>query len=94
MIALADNSANWKQPLAEAVTGALARNAATAFDVATPLPISASQSVQNSFATNGAADAAMVARQMQVLGVPADHIFIRYESDPGVPAREVRIYTR
>ncbi len=88
----ANPNTDWQTPLGEAVLAAEARKPDVRFNVVTPIPTSATQAVQNTYAKNGQADAQAVAWQLQADGIAPDHISIRFQGDPGAPPREVRLY--
>jgi hypothetical protein len=85
---------DWRPSVQQAVIAAESRKPAVEFDVVTPIPTSASQKLQDQYSATGRADALMVANELQSDGVPPDRIGIRFQGDPGVPPREVLIYTR
>lgn len=85
---------DWRPSVAQAVTAAQSRKPGAAFDVVTPIPISAAQKMQDQYVAAGQSDAQIVANELQSDGVPPDHINIRFQGDPGAPPREVFIYAR
>ena len=88
--AIAD--ADWRPAVHEAVRAAQAHKPDVAFEVATPVPVSASRDQQDTFTKQGQADATVVAREIAASGVPPERITIGLRGDPGSPRREVRIY--
>jgi len=86
--------ADWRTALADAVLAAGARKPDVSFEVVTPIPTSAKQPVQDDYARNGQADAQVVATALQSDGVLPERISLRFQGDPGAPAREVRLYVR
>jgi hypothetical protein len=60
--------------------------------VVTQIPISASRDAQDAFLKRGSADAALVAQEIHLDGIPQERITIEARGDAGSPAREVRIY--
>lgn len=85
---------NWRASVAEAVLAAEARKPDVRFEVVTPIPTSASRKIQDLYSANGQTDGQAVAAALQSDGVPPDRIDIRFQGDPGAPAREVRLYAR
>jgi hypothetical protein len=85
---------DWRPAVQQAVIAAESRKPGVAFDVVTPIPTSATQSVQDLYLKNGQQDGQMVARELQSDGIPPDRIGLRFQGDPGAPPREVRIYAR
>jgi uncharacterized SAM-binding protein YcdF (DUF218 family) len=85
---------DWRTPLAEAVLAAQSRKPEVVFDVVTPIPVSAPTPAQDQAATQGDADARMVADALQYDGIPAERVHLGYRGDPGQPPREVRVYAR
>ena len=83
----------WRAQLDTAVRQALAYNPDTHFDVMTPIPSSASRTIQDGYERSGTLDAQAVAAALQQDGVDAAHITIGFQGDAGKPAREVRLYT-
>jgi hypothetical protein len=80
--------------LAEAAEAALARKPDAVFDVITPVPTSAPRDQQDAFVRRGADDARSVADALATAGVPPGQLRLGLRSDPGNPAREVRVYVR
>ncbi len=83
---------DWAVRVLGAVHAAQARRADVAFDLVTPVPLSASLDSQQRAVTSGAQDAQTVAAVLQGDGIDAAQIHLGSRGDPGRPAREVRIY--
>lgn len=85
---------DWRSSVQQAVTAAESRKPDAKFDVVTPIPTGASQTVQDRYIATGQADAKLVADELQNDGVPPARIGVRFQGDPGTPPREVFIYAR
>ncbi len=86
--------ADYTPVLTQAAEDALARKPTAVFDVVTPLPTGAPQAEQDEFVRRGANDARAVADALATAGVPPKQLRLSMRSDPGTPAREVRVYVR
>lgn len=92
-ITFLDPNEDWVPSLRDAVHSAQAHQPDVHFRIVTPVPTSASREVQDRFIKQGAADATMIAREMEAAGVSPDHITVGLRGDPGSPPREASIYT-
>jgi hypothetical protein len=91
-IRLANPSADWRAGLDAAVRAAQARKPDVRFRVMTPIPTSATRTIQAQYLKVGEADAQMIARALVEDGVPPGRIMLGFVGDPGTPTREVRLY--
>ena len=91
-LSLGAPGADWRAAVDQAMQAATAHNPDAIFDVLAPIPVTAKREVQDRYATQGQADAEMVADALQHDGVNPTHINLGYEGDAGTPPREVRVY--
>jgi hypothetical protein len=84
----------WRLALADAVQAAQARKPDVEFDIMAAVPSNASVEAQQAALLLGTADARLVATTLGEAGVPPDRLRLGVQGDPGVPAREVRVYVR
>jgi hypothetical protein len=80
--------------LAKAVDAATTVKPDVAFDVLTPMPISAPPDVQARFTSQGVRDAQDVADALVADGVSPDRVHMGFRGDAGTPPREVQVYAR
>ena len=78
--------------VAEAVEAVQSRKADADYEVVSPIPTNATQTVQDTFARLGQQDTAAVVSALGYAGVSLDHVHVGYRGDPGSPAREVMVF--
>jgi hypothetical protein len=71
-----------------------ARKPTAEFDVLAPIPTNGTRQLQDIYEKAGTENTAAVANGLGLASVSEDRIHVGFQGDPGVPAREVRIYVR
>ncbi len=93
-IAFTVPDADWRPAVRDAVRAAEARKRDVVFSVVAPIPTTASRDAQDVATRQGQEDAALVAREVHLNGVPPERIAIGLRGDAGAPRREVRVYAQ
>jgi hypothetical protein len=91
---LLDQTTDWRPALAAAVQAAQQRRPDAGFDVQALVPTQAAPDEQDRRVAQAAADARAVAEAMGAAGLSPDRLRLGLRGDPGMPAREVRVFQR
>jgi hypothetical protein len=94
LVSVRMDGADFRPALAEAVQAAQQRQPDAAFDVLALVPSAAAPAEQDRRVATAAQDARAVAQAMGAAGVAGDRIRLGLRGDPGIPAREVRVFLR
>lgn len=87
-----DPTLSYEPILRQQVAAALARKPDVVFDVVTVVPATGTPAAQTAAATGVIADARQVARAINNEGVDDPRIHLAARSEPGLAAREIRVF--